>query len=132
MATAVVGVGALHLAVVEPVGRHAARIHHRPVSHVDEEAVGIVLKILRLIAGRGKPHALGVSARAVTLLDRIAAAERHPAAAMGHLAAGVKVLVDDEDRGAEILGADGGDEAGRARAEDNDVGFVVPFDGIDG
>src|SRR5262245_14634996 len=72
---AVVGVGALHLAVIEPVGRHAARIHHRPVSHVDKEALGIILISHGLIAGRGKPHVLGVGALAVTLLDRIAATE---------------------------------------------------------
>ena len=99
---AIVGPGAMQLAVVIAVSRHARGIDHRPVGHIGEEPVGIVFEKLRLDERRSQSHALGISPRAVSFLDGVAAAERSPAAAVNKLAAHIEILLDDEDGSPEI------------------------------
>src|SRR6185312_8228167 len=66
----------------------------------------------------------------VAFLDCIATAQRHVAVAVDHAAADVEVLFDDDHRRAEVAGADGRGKPGGSAAEDDDIGFVVPSDGL--
>ena len=66
----------------------------------------------------------------VAQLQRIAAAERHPGRRVQHLAAEVEVLIDDEHRRAEIARANRRRKARAPAADDDDIGLVVPPDGL--
>ena len=123
---AIVGPGAMQLAVVVAVSRHARGIDDRPVGHIGEEPVGIVFEKFRLDERRSQPHALGISPRAVSFLDGIAAAKRRPAAAVDELAAHVEILLDDEDGSPEIARPYRGVQAHAPRAKHNDIGFIIP------
>ncbi len=122
----VVGPGAVQFAVVVAIAGDAGGVDHRPVGHIAEQAVGVVLQIRRLHQRRRQSQAVGVGRRPVALLDRVAAAERGPAAAVDELAAHVEILVDHDDGSAEVAGADGGMQPDASRSEHDYVGFVIP------
>ena len=124
----VVGPGAMQLAIVVAVAGDARGIDHRPVRHVPEQTVGIVFEIFGLEQRRRQPHAVGVGPGPVAFLDRIAAAERRPTAAVHELAADIEVLVDHDHRCAEVPRPDRGMQPDAARAQDDDIGLVVPLD----
>ncbi len=126
----VVGPGAMELAIVVAVTGHARGIDDRPVGHVPEEKVGVVFQIRRLEQRRRQPQAVGVGRRPVPFLYRVPAAKRRPAAAVDQLAADVEVLVDHEHGCAEVARPDGGMQPHAARAKDNDIGFIIPFDAL--
>src|SRR5437762_13465520 len=51
---------------------------------------------------------------------------------MQHLAAQVEVLVDDDHRCAKVPRPNGSGQAGAASSDDDDVGLVVPLNGLRG
>jgi hypothetical protein len=65
----------MKLTVVVAIPRDARRIDHRPVRHVPEKAVGVILEIGRFHEGRPEPQTIGIRARAVAFLNRVAAAK---------------------------------------------------------
>ena len=105
---AVVGKGADDLAIVVTIGREAVGLDHRPVGEILEEQVGGILDaVFLLIAG--------------------AAAERQIAARGDGVAADMRLRLDDDDRGAGFARDNRGRHSGRARADDDDIGFAIPL-----
>src|SRR5712691_9422461 len=92
----VVGPGPMKLAIVVAVSGDAGGVDDRPIRHVPEETVGVILKIFRLEERGGQSQAFGIGCGPVPFLYGVAAAKRGPAAAMHQLPADVEVLIDDE------------------------------------
>ena len=65
----------MELAVVVAVPGHARGVDDRPIRHVPEEPVSVILQIVRFEERGGKPQGVGVRGRPVPLLDRVAAAK---------------------------------------------------------
>ena len=105
---AVVGEGADDLAVVVAIGRKAVGLDHRPVGQVLEEQIGRIRD-------------------AVFLLVAGAAAERQIAAGGDGVAADMVLRLDDDDRRAGLARDNRGRQAGRAGADDDDVGLAIPL-----
>ena len=105
---AVVGEGADDLAVVVAVGWKAVGFDHRPVGQILEEQVRQIFDaVLLLVAG--------------------AAAERQVAAGGDGMAANMVLGLDDDHRRAGLARHDRGGQAGRAGADDDDVGLAIPI-----
>ena len=105
----VIGHGAHHVAVA--------------VDGVDALGGGVVLVVL-----------VGGVLDAVLLLDLRAAAGVQVAAGQGATTTAVVVGVNEKDRDALVKGAHAGRKTRTARADDDDVGLVIPLDarGVDG
>jgi hypothetical protein len=103
----VVGVSAHQRAVAEPAHRHLGA---RPVV---KDEVGRVLHADRL-------------------LHPVAAADIEPAEAHHAAAADIKVHLDHNDRGALLTRRDRSGQPAGPRADDDDVRFAVPGDGVGG
>ena len=121
----------MQLALVIAVRGLSGRVHDGPVGVVPEEEVGILGQLLHRVQPRRRHEPFRVAlALDVALLQRIVAAERHQAAAVQHLAAKVEVLIDDDHRRAEIARANRRRKARAPAADDDDIGLVVPPDGL--
>ena len=116
-AVAIFGPGPLHIAVVVAVRRLRRDVEHRPVGHVPEQEVDVFPHFLGLVQRSNRDEAFLVGfAGDVAQLAGVAAAQRDLAAAVGHFAADVEVLVDDEHPQAGVARPDGAWEAGRTRS----------------
>jgi hypothetical protein len=90
---AVVGKSADDLAIVVAIVREAVRLHHRPVGEILEDEVGRIFD-------------------AVFLLHAVAAPEGQVAATAAGMAADMRLCLDDDHRGAGLLGHDRGRQSG--------------------
>jgi hypothetical protein len=91
-----------------------------------------ILEICRLDEGRPQPQTVGVCCDPVPFLYRVAAAERCPAAAVHQLAPDIKVLLDNENRYAEVSCPDGGVQPHASRPKDDHIGLIIPDDALRG
>ena len=124
---AVVGIGAMEVAFVVPVGRLRRGVHHRPVGMIPEQEVGILGELRRRVRWRGGDETLRIAlASDVPELQGISAAKRNPSPTVQHLAADVEVLIDDNHGCAQVARPDGGGQAGAPCADDYDVRLVMP------
>ena len=127
----VLGPGPDELALIVAVRVLGSEVEDRPVGDVGEEQLDVVVELLGILDGSdGDVTVLVALALHVSLLDRIAAAERDERPAVQHPAAEVEILVDDEHGRAEIARPNRRRQARAAAADDHDIGFVVPGDGL--
>ena len=123
------------------LGRHAVRprvdelhaVLHQEVERLDvvvregAHHLAVVVARVDVVGPRVlQVHLVGRVLDAVPLLHAGPAAQRHAALADHAVAADVEVLLDDDDRRAEIAGANRRRQARGARAHHDDVGLTVP------
>ena len=100
---------------------------------VPEQEVRILGQFLHRLLPWSRDESLFVAfACDVPQLERIPAAKRDLSAAVQHLAAGVEVLIDDDHRRAKIARPNGGGQPGASCSDDDDIGLVVPLNGVGG
>jgi hypothetical protein len=116
--------------IVVSVPRHTARVHDRPIGHVLEQEVGVVLQIGRGNERSGETKAIWVGTRAIPRLYGIPAPEGDEAATVEHLAANIEIRIHDEHRCPEIACPDGRVKSRAPRPANNDIRFVVPSNAL--
>ena len=84
----VLGPSTRQLPLVVPVGALGFGIDYRPVGDIREEELDIIIDLLRVLNGSNRDEPLLVAlALHISLLYRVATAERQPGRAMQHPAA---------------------------------------------
>src|SRR5262245_9353697 len=127
----IVGIAPVEIAFIVAVRGLRRGIHDGPVGVVSEQEVRILGQLLRFLHWwSGDETFLVAFAFDVPELQWIAAAERHLPAAVQHLAADVEILINKDDRRAEVARANGGWQPDAARADDDDIRLVVPAYGV--
>src|SRR5881296_3120586 len=99
---------------------------------VPEQEVCILSQFLHRLPPWRRDESLPVVfAGDVPQLEWISSAKRNLSAAMQHLAAKIEVLIDDDHGRAKVPRPNGSGQAGASSSDDDDIGLVVPFDGVD-
>jgi hypothetical protein len=122
----VVGPGAMKLAIVVSVPGNGAPVHDRPVGHILEQKVRVVLQIGWRNERSGQTETVRVGAHAIPALYGIPAAKGDEATTVDHLAANIKIRIHNQHGCSEIARPDRGVKSCAPRSADNNICFVVP------
>lgn len=121
-----------HLFELDPIGDEKVEHRHRGVRERTDD-LAIVVAGLRMIGPRVlHVNLVGRIVDVELLLNARSAAEADVPPAQDRVPADIRVLVDDDDRGAKVARTHRRRESGGARSHNDDVGGVIPGPGSAG